>query len=118
MRHTPDTAGQMSVAERTTAAGRVADFLRRLHPSKTAENVAADTGLNAVTVQKWLDRGSMPSAVCLIYLVGAYGPDFLAACMGEKTPAWLTLAGQDAELARMQAEREALDARIAELRNR
>lgn len=108
----------MSVAERTSAADRVAVYLRRMHPQKTAENVAADTNLNAETVQKWLDRGSMPSAVGLIYLVGAYGPDFLAACMGDKAPEWLTLAGQDAELARLQADREALDARIATLRNR
>lgn len=118
MRHTPPTSGQMSVAERTSAADRVAAFLRRLHPIKTAENVAADTGLNADTVQKWLDRGSMPSAVGLIYLVGAYGPDFLSACMGDRAPEWLTAAGQDAELARLKAEREALDARIAALRNR
>lgn len=117
MRHTPSTSGQMSVAERTNAAERVADYLRRLHPAKTAENVSADTGLNAETVQKWLDRGSMPSAVGLIYLVGAYGPEFLAACMGEKAPAWLTLAGQDAELARLAAQREAIEARMLALRN-
>lgn len=118
MRHSPQMSGQMSVTERTSAAQRVADFLHRLHPIKTAESVGADTGINAETIQKWFDRGSMPSAVCLIYLVGAYGPDFLAACMGDRAPEWLTAAGQDAELARLKAEREALDARIAALRNR
>lgn len=89
-----------------------------MHPVKTAENVAVETGLSTETVQTWIDRGSAPNVVGMIYLVGAYGPDFLAACMGDKAPAWLTLAGQDAELARLKAEREALDARIAALRNR
>lgn len=108
----------MSVAERTSAAERVAAYLRRLHPAKTAENVACDTGLNAETIQKWLDRGSMPSAVGLIYLVGAYGPEFLAACMGDRAPAWLDQTVQDAALARIDADLAALKAQRDALLNR
>lgn len=118
MRHTPTTSGQMSVAARTSAAERLADYLRRKHPSKTAENVAADANLNADTVQKWLDRGSMPSAVGLLYLVGAYGAEVLCAAYGKDSPAWLTTARQDAELARLKAERAAIEIRIAALTDR
>lgn len=118
MRQSHQTVGHLSVSERTGAAERVGAYLRRIHPTKTAENVSADTGLNAETIQKWLDRCSMPSGAGMLWLVIAYGPDFLAACLGERTPAWLTAAGQDAEIARLQAQREALDARLATLRNR
>lgn len=118
MRHAHTTSGQLSVAERTDAADRLAGFFRQKHPVKTAENVAADANLNAETVQKWLDRGSMPSAMGLLYLVCAYGPELLCALYGADTPAWLTTAHQGAELARVEAELAALERRRAALLNR
>lgn len=118
MRQPTPLRGQMSVAPRTDAAERVGAFLRSKYPTKTAENVAADTGLGIDGIQKALDRGSVPSGLAIAAMILAYGPDFLAALLGERTPAWLTAAGQDAEIARLQAQREALDARLATLRNR
>lgn len=118
MQQSPANDRQTPADVRSGAAERIIAFLRFRHPVKTADCVAADTGLAPETVQTWIDRCSAPNIVGLIYLVGAYGPDFLAACMGDRAPEWLTAAGQDAELARLKAEREALDARIAALRNR
>lgn len=97
---------------------RLGAYLRAIHPSKTASNVAADTGINADTISKWLDSGCAPSWTAALALLVAYGPEAFCAALGRDAPAWLTVAGQDAELARLAAEREALDARIAELRNR
>lgn len=116
MRQKKNLRGHLSVAARTEAAGRIGDFLRALYPSKTAENVSADTGLGADGVQKLLDRGSVPSGLAIAALTLAYGPDFLAALMGERAPAWLTRAGQEAEIARLEAQRAQIDRRMADLR--
>ncbi|WP_156295605.1 hypothetical protein [Methylobacterium aquaticum] len=118
MRHASSKPGQLSGVDRTTVAERIVAFLRSRHPFKTAEFAAAETNLKAETIQKILDRVSMPSGVTLIYLVGAYGPEFLAAAMGDRAPQWLTAAGQDAELARLDAEMAALKARREALANR
>lgn len=89
-------------------------FLRRMHPQKTADCVAADCpGLPAGTVQKWLDRGSAPNAAGYTRLWIAYGPDFLAA-IAPKACGWLDQAVRDAERARLQQEIDRLQARLNE----
>lgn len=89
-------------------------FLRRMHPHKTADCVAADCpGLPAGTVQKWLDRGSAPNAAGYTRLWIAYGPDFLAA-IAPKTCGWLDQAVRNAERARLQQEIDRLQARLNE----
>jgi DNA-binding phage protein len=118
MRTSSKAGRKFSAADRTDSVERLGAFLRARHPVKTASNVAADTGVNADTVQKWLDSGCAPSWAAAMALLLAYGAEPFCAALGHDTPTWLTTAGQDAELARMQAEREALDARIASLRNR
>ena len=102
---TPATAGQ-----RHAVAGRLCSFLRSRYPVKTAENVAAETGIPAATVASWLERGSSPNAWALLSLVGAYGADVLCAVM-EQPPAWLRTAAR-------QAERERVEAQIAALRSK
>lgn len=54
-------------------------FLKRAHPAKTAENVAAATGVPASTVDKWLRGETMPSATGFAALAAAYGPAVIAA---------------------------------------
>lgn len=99
-------AGQLSPA----CTARAIAFLRARHPAKTAEEVAALTGLPADTVRKWLDRASAPSFAACFALIGAYGPDFVAAVM-EHPPAWIDTAARAArrealarDIARLQAE--------------
>ncbi len=96
--------------DRTVVADRFANFLRSKYPEKTAEHVAADTGLPVATVQRWLDRGSAPSLWALGKLIGAYDAEVLCAAL-ENPPAWLVAAAR-------QQERERLEREIAELRAR
>lgn len=103
---TPAVAG-----ERHAVAGRLCGFLRDRHPIKTAENVAAETGIPVATVASWLDRGSSPNAWALLNLVGAYGADVLCAAM-ESPPAWLRSAARQAERERVEAEIAALRAKL------
>ncbi len=61
-------------------ADRLAAFLRRRHPAKTAANVAADCpGVSAEAIEKMLRRGSLPSAITFGRMIACYGPDLLAA---------------------------------------
>lgn len=84
-------------------------FLRSRHPVKTSAAVAADTGLQAETVKKWLDRSSAPSFAAVFALIGAYGPGFIAAVM-EHPPAWIDNAAR-------AARREALARDISRLQS-
>ena len=96
-------AGQLSPA----CAARAVAFLRSRHPVKTSAAVAADTGLQAETIKKWLDRSSAPSFAAVFALIGAYGPAFIAAVM-EHPPAWIDNAAR-------AARREALARDISRL---
>ena len=96
--------------DRTVVQDRFSNFLRSKYPIKTADNVAADTGLPAATVQRWLDRGSAPSLWALGKLIGAYDAEVLCATL-ENPPAWLMAAAR-------QQERERLEREIAGLRAR
>ena len=118
MKRTSFADGELSFSVRTTVAERIVAFLRRTHPFKTAENVAAETNLKAETIQKILDRVSMPSGLVLLYLGLHYGAEFLCAAYGADAPDWLTTAHHDAELARVDAEMAALADKRARLLNR
>jgi len=76
-------------ADRSDLATRVDAFLRAKYPSKTGEHVCADIGVPATTVQKWMERGSAPNALAIVKMISAYGPEFLAAVMGDSAPQWL-----------------------------
>ena len=69
----------------------VATHLRRIHPAKTAECVAADVGVPAETVRQWLRGAASPSGPAMLALVGVYGPELLAAALPD-APAWLRRA--------------------------
>lgn len=97
---------------RTSLGERVVAFLRSRHPTKTADNVAADTGVSVNTVKTWLDRASAPNADGYTRLWIAYGPDFLAA-MPDKPPAWLDQFRRDREAAHLKSEIAALEAKLA-----
>jgi transcriptional regulator with XRE-family HTH domain len=105
--HRSHDCGQLSEAK----PERVIAFLRRIHPIKTAEAVSADTGVQASTVRKWLERASAPSFAALFRLLGAYGPEFVCACMNTP-PEWLSEAARKEEARRLRAEIDALTARL------
>jgi len=93
---------------RNDLAERVNEFLRRRYPVKTGENVRSDIGINATTVQKWLDRSSAPSSWALVKMISAYGPEFLAAVMGDTAPAWLRQSAHVERRAQIEAQMAAL----------
>lgn len=104
-------SAQLRDAERTTVQERTNAFLRRLYPVKTAENVAADTGISANTIGKWLDRGSAPTSWAFLRLLAAYGPELARAVMTDP-PEWLDRAAREEERRRLAAQIAALQARL------
>lgn len=114
MRHSPVASGHLSVAERTSAAERIIAFLRRLYPVKTAENVAADIGGSAETIQKMMDRMTTPNALTYGRLVCAYGPAFLCAAL-ESPPAWVSAAARDEQIRALRAEQERITKQLRAL---
>ena len=122
MRQSSQASGQLSgsartdVAERIAKAERIIAFLRQRYPVKTAENVAADIGGSAETIQKMIDRVSAPSAWSYGRLVCAYGPSFLCAALSNP-PAWIVAAAQAERLATVQAEYDRLAAELASLKS-
>lgn len=97
------------------AAGRVSAYLRRLYPERTAANVAADTGIKAPTVAKWLEQESAPNGIAMLVLVAIYGPDFLGAVM-PKAPAWLDETQRLSEAGALAAELDKIQARLDAVR--
>lgn len=93
---------------------RLVTFLRRRHPHKTAAAVAADTGIEAATVRKWLETGNIvPSGGAVFRLILAYGPEFLCA-VTPTAPAWLQRAAKTEEQERAKRVIEAADLRTGE----
>lgn len=88
-------------------ADRITAFLRKVHPTKSADNVAADTGLSVNTVRKWFSREATPNAYAVMLLIGAYGPELLCAAL-TNPPAWLDKAARERDIAEYDAKIAAL----------
>lgn len=102
-------------ADRLDLATRVDAFLRARYPSKTGEHVSADIGVPATTVQKWMDRGSAPSGLALVKMISAYGPEFLAAVMGDAAPRWLKQSHHAERRAQIADQLAAISAELQSL---
>lgn len=94
---------------------RLKAFLRRIHPSKTAMNVAADTGCSVAQVEKWLVGEALPNCLATMRLISAYGPDFIAAMFGAE-PAWLAAACAADRAKKIDLEIARREHELAELR--
>lgn len=104
-------SAHLGAAERTVVQERLAAFLAGLYPTKTADNVAADTRISVNTVSKWLERGSAPSAWALLRLLDAYGAEFMCAVM-ESPPGWAVLAAREQQRERLMAQIAVLQSQI------
>lgn len=104
-----------------TFGGRVAAFLRWLHPDKTAANVEADSILgrevtiDAATVSKWLDGSASPSGPNYQRLIEMYGAQLVVAVSPEASPATLQDAARLERQARLEREAARIQAEIAGL---
>lgn len=118
MRQSATETGQLSV-RRTQGCEPDGEgvilFLRNLYPQKTAESVAADTGLRPTTVRKWIDRGPAPSFRATLALIAAYGPALLAVAFGRNPPEWLSHAAHVEEMKRLRAEQARIAEKIARM---
>lgn len=102
---------QLSEQSDKDVAERILDFLTKIYPTKTAECVAADTGIPSVTIAKWLERTSAPKTASFVKLFCAYGPGFLA-CVPKTPPAWLDAAARAHEQAALRAQIADLQAQL------
>lgn len=93
---------------------RAVDFIRTKYPNKTAESVAADTGVGIETVKKWLDGSVRPSWDGIFALICAYGTPFMVATVLTK-PKWLDDAHRRERLAALEEQQARIRAEIAEL---
>ena len=107
-------SGKIYPNVRKASPERAVDFIRAKYPVKTAESVAADTGVGIETVKKWLDGSVRPSWDGIFALICAYGPAFLIAVY-PKAPKWLDDAHRRERLAALEAEQARIRAEIAEL---
>ena len=111
MRQSSRIAGHMSPVSGQLSE-RVGRFLRRRHPFKTAERVAAEVpGVTADQVAKWLSRASAPGPVAMILLIHAYGPEFLADVM-DTPPSWVNAAAREARQRQLEAQLQHLQAEL------
>lgn len=92
-------------------------FLKERYPAKTADRVAADTGIPANTIAQWLCGNSSPRWKHTMALIGAYGADFLWAASPDSR-VWLGPVRKLEELRRLQLQRVQLDRQIKALDGR
>ncbi len=107
--------GAVEPCDRLALGDRVAAFLRSRHPTKTADNAAAETGIPLNTIKTWLRRGSAPDAEGYTALWIAYGPDFLDGMAGGRSPQWLVKLRRDEDATRLKAEIAALEHKLSKV---
>ena len=90
------------------------EFLRAKHPLKTAQCVAAETGISFKTVHSWLCGNTKPGWHHTLALIGAYGPEFLAAVCPQSR-IWIEPARRLEELRQLELQRVQLNERIKAL---
>lgn len=90
---------------------KAVDFIRAKYPMKTAESVAADTGVGVETVKKWLDGSVRPSWDGIFALICAYGPAFLVAVY-PSAPAWLDEAHRRERQDALRAEQRRIQSQL------
>ncbi|GBU18057.1 hypothetical protein AOPFMNJM_4003 [Methylobacterium jeotgali] len=116
MRKSGEVLRQLGVIEPQTFAERIGEFLRGIHPAKTAANVEADTGISAKTVSKWLERASSPSGTAYHRLIEAYGPELFVFVSPDASPASLQEAARVCQQARLERQAAALSQQLKVLR--
>lgn len=94
---------------------RFAQLLRKIHPHKTADAVAADTKISVGTIRRWLALESAPHLFTFMVLVGKYGPEVVKAFYAD-APDWLSDAYRTEQLAYLTQQQEAAQRAIEELR--
>ena len=100
-----------------TLGEQVVRFVRRRHPTKTAANIAAETGLGEKQIKAWLEGRAAPGSVAILRLIATYGPEFQSEIMPVHL-SWLDNAVMQAREDALLSEIEARQKQLAELRMR
>lgn len=90
-------------------------FLRAAYPGKVIDNVAQDLGVPYGTAKNWIDGKSTPGFLHTLKLIAKYGPEFLVAVY-PSAPRWLSESYRQFEIAKLQADHEALSRKLEKLR--
>lgn len=90
-------------------------FLRKQHPTKTADHVHARSGVPADTVKNWLKGRNQVSLQHSILLFTAYGPNVLKSMWSGVVPGWLDSAVQAYALETLERKQAALNAERASI---
>lgn len=102
--------------DRHLVGQRLCRFLRSVHPAKTAERVAADTGVPVATVARWMEREGSPSAPALLRLASVYGTEVLHAVAPELP--WLAVAVKVTRAATLRGALAQVETEIADTMGR
>lgn len=104
MRKSESVLRKIGVLEPQVFGGRIAEFLRRIHPSKTAANVEAETRISSRTISKWLEGASSPSGNAYHRLIQIYGPELFVFVEPDASPSSLREAARICRQARLERQ--------------
>jgi hypothetical protein len=102
----------MRPSEVRATCGRLAALLRRIYPANTTQNVEADTGIPAKTVEGWLGEKSKPGYEHFGRLLAAYGPPVLEAAWNINDE-WIDEAARAHRIRQTKQKIRALEAALA-----
>lgn len=89
------------------------DQWRRMYPASTAKCVAADLQAPIRTVEKWFSGEAKPSLDYVGPILNRYGLSFVVGAMAAPLP-WLDDLAREERKQKLLAERQAIDAMLAE----
>ena len=105
----------LGVLEPQIFGARIAEFLRTIHPQKTAACIEAETQISAKTVEKWLSGGSSPSGNTYHRLIEVYGPELFVFVSPDASPASLQEAARVCRQARLERQAATIQQQLADL---
>lgn len=122
MRKSGEVLRTIGVIEPQIFGGRIAEFLRGIHPAKTALSVEAETRISSKTVGKWLEGASSPSGNAYHRLIEVYGPELFVFVSPDASPESLQEAARICRQARLERQaatiRQQLDDTLSAVRGR
>lgn len=115
MRRSEGVFRKLGVIDPQIFGARIAEFLRSIHPQKTALCVEADAGISAKTIEKWLGGNSSPSGNAYHRLIEVYGPELFVFVSPNASPASLQEAARICRQARLERSATKIQKQLLDL---
>lgn len=106
---------KIGVLEPQIFGERIAEFLRGIHPTKTAACVEAETQISSKTVGKWLEGASSPSGNAYHRLIEVYGPELFVFVSPDASPASLREAARICRAARLERQASTIRQQLSDV---